>query len=132
MRFSVYDHEETKLFGVIRDEMMERRSGEPERVWQERVGQVEEWNRWRSKLMTAVFMNTIVREYGLDADHAGMFRLGYVMAVGPGFLKEAAQRYGKDSEVFGCLVEAYGAGATPTEMIGGGGGYCAVAGRGNR
>ncbi len=130
IRFSVYDHEETKLFGVMRDEMMERRAGESTGTWEKRCREVEEWNRWRSKLMTAVFVNAVVRSRNLDADAQAAFRFSYVMAVGAGFLKEARKRYGKDSEVLRCLTEAYGGAGEeeaaldaggPAGLIGGGG-----------
>ncbi|MFA5354889.1 MAG: hypothetical protein WC291_11725 [Thermodesulfovibrionales bacterium] len=119
IQFSVYDHEETMLFGVMRDQMMERGPKEPAPVWMARCGGVLEWNRWRSKLMTAVFVNAVVKRFSLDSDHAAMFRLAYVMAVGAGFLKEAATRYGKNSVVLGCLSGAYGGSVPLTGEFGG-------------
>jgi len=82
IRFSVYDHEETKLFGVLRDEMMERRKGEPLEVWLARCTEVEDWNRRRSKIMTSVFVEKVEERYGSVNEAVQMLKIALGLALG--------------------------------------------------
>lgn len=81
IQFSVYDHEETKLFGVMRDEMLERHTGEPQEVWEARCEDVREWNRRRSKAMTAVFLARVAIRYGVDNEAVQLMIAAYGMAL---------------------------------------------------
>lgn len=108
IRFSVYDHEETKLFGIMRDEMMGHRTGETRDSWEERVAEVQDWNRRRSKLMTAVFVNAVCRRYGVENDVVQVFRLSYLMVAGDSSVEDARKLYGQGSEVTRCFEEAFG------------------------
>jgi hypothetical protein len=88
IRFSVYDHEETKLFGVLRDEMMERRRGESVVDWQARCTEVGDWNRRRSKAMTAVFVAKVEERYGSDNEAVQMLKIAHGLALGSDEPKE--------------------------------------------
>ncbi len=82
IRFSVYDHEETKLYGVLRDEMQERRQGEPADVWQARCDEADNWNHRRSRVMTAVFVAKVEERYGSDNEAVQMLRIAHGLVAG--------------------------------------------------
>ena len=108
IRLSLFDHEETKLFGILRDQMMEHRKDDTKEDWLGRCQEVEDWNRRRSKLMTAVFVNAVTSRYGPDSDAVQAFRLSYLMVAGDSSVEDARQLYGKESEVTRCFEAAFG------------------------
>lgn len=79
--FSVWDHEETKLFGIMRDEMMLRRKGESHESWEARCDEVRRWNRRRSQLMTAVFVMKVAEKYGPESEGVKMLVMSFGMAL---------------------------------------------------
>lgn len=80
-RFLVYDREETTLFGILRDEMNERRNGESASSWQKRCEDVKQWNRRWAKLMQQVTIEKMEERFGADNEAVQMLRATYNMAL---------------------------------------------------
>lgn len=79
--FSVHDHEETKLFGIMRDEMMTRRPGETPADFEPRWAEARKWNWRRSQLMTAVFVMRVAQKYAPDSEGVKMLVASFGLAM---------------------------------------------------